>query len=284
MAAVRRLHRAAARRQTGLVAVEGIQAVRAAVACGGGVQDVFVTSDALGRFDDVIRDASDRGVRLHQVTEAVMEALAETTSPQGIVATCTWQSAPLAQVLKAGRASVILDGVADPGNAGTIIRTADAAGAGGVVMSSGSVDPTNGKCIRSSAGSLFRMPVAVGVSIPDAIEGAHRAGQVVVAATGDAGEDVFAWLADRKDQSPICWVLGTEAHGVSAIAREGADVRVRIPMAPGAESLNVAAAAAVCLYAPIAVDRGRLGAASVLSGRRASERDQGESVDRRDPR
>ena len=194
------------------------------------------------------------------VSPSVMEALAETPSPQGIVATCRWENAELDAVFAGGGApAVLLDGVSDPGNAGTIIRTADAAGATGVVLTAGSVDPTNGKCVRSSAGSIFHLPIATDLQHADVTAAQSASRMIFAVATGDGAADVFDWLSSVPKNQSICWIFGAEAPGVSAEARNMADVQVRIPLYGRAESLNVAAAAAVCLYADAARLHGKLG-------------------------
>jgi TrmH family RNA methyltransferase len=252
--AVRRLHARKGRRDAGLFLVEGPQAVREAVATPL-VVEVFVQADLA---PEVLALVAHLPVTV--VSEPVMLALAETPSPQGIVAVCRWQEADLGLALPGGGApSVLLDGVADPGNAGTIIRTADAAGAGGVVLTTGSVDPTNGKCVRSTAGSLFHLPIATDVSLGYVAGSIHRTRMLFAVATGDAAQDVGDWLGSVPRNQSICWVFGAEAAGVSEEARALADVQVRIPIYGRAESLNVAAAAAVCLYADAARLHGKLG-------------------------
>ena len=219
------------------------------------VQEVFITE---GLDSELIELVAKLPVTV--VSKAVMDAMAETNSPQGIVATCRWESASLAQVLVGGGApAVILDGVSDPGNAGTIIRTADAAGASGVVLTSGSVDPTNGKCVRSSAGSIFHIPIATDLKYSDVAGSIDASRMVFAVATGDGTLDVFDWLSSVPKSQSIGWIFGAEAPGVSAEARRMADVQVRIPLYGRAESLNVAAAAAVCLYADAARLHGKLG-------------------------
>lgn len=193
------------------------------------------------------------------VSERVMRALAETDTPQGVVAVCRWKSADLNAVFAGGgKPSVLLDGVSDPGNAGTIIRTADAAGAAGIAFTAGSVDPTNGKCVRSSAGSLFHLPIVTEVSLDQVRTSIDPSRMVFAVATGDAALDVFDWLSSVPKTQSICWIFGAEAPGVSQEARAMADVQVRIPLYGRAESLNVAAAAAVCLYADAARLHGKL--------------------------
>jgi TrmH family RNA methyltransferase len=151
--------------------------------------------------------------------------------------------------------AVVVDGAGDPGNVGTIIRTAHAAGADGLVMTHDSVDPHNGKCVRATAGSLFHLPIATGV---DAAEIAARAREIglLLAVTSADGETGLYELVSRADRPAIAWVLGSEAHGVSGALRDVADVTVSIPMFGAAESLNVGTAAAICLYADASARHG----------------------------
>jgi len=142
----------------------------------------------------------------------------------------------------------VLADVRDPGNAGTILRTADAAGAAAVVFAGESVDPYNGKCVRASAGSLFHVAV---VREPDplaAVGALRSAGLQVLATTGYGDTDLFALDAAGELGRPTAWLFGSEAHGLPAHLLDAADARVRVPIHGRAESLNLAAAAAVCLY------------------------------------
>lgn len=256
MVAVRRLHTRKGRRDAGLFLVEGPQAVRESVASGL-LLEVFVT-DGLALEPSELAELF-TNVAVTYVSESVMEAMGETRAPQGIVGICRWEPAALAAAIPAGGpASVLLDGVSDPGNAGTIIRTADAAGAAGVVLTPGSVDPTNGKCVRASAGSIFHLPIATDVSLTALSAAIDPSRMLFAVASGDAALDVFDWLGSVPSHQSICWVFGAEAPGVSQEARDLADVQVRIPLYGRAESLNVAAAAAVCLYADAARLHGKL--------------------------
>ena len=139
--------------------------------------------------------------------------------------------------------------VRDPGNAGTVIRCSDAAGAGGVVLTGTSVDPYNGKSVRASAGSLFHLPLAVDPGTSDVVRAAQRAGLTVLAAEAAGELD----LDDATDQGllarPTAWLFGNEAWGLPDQIAGLADHRVRIPIHGRAESLNLATAAAICLYA-----------------------------------
>ena len=212
----------------------------------GVVEEVFATEDAAARFADLLGDAP-----VHLVTERAAKALSDTVTPVGLVAVCRRPEVSLADVLHAPRLVAVAVETSDPGNAGTLIRIADAMGADAVVLAGNSVDPYNAKCLRSSAGSIFSIPL---VEVPDTIKLISElvyAELVVMASTLD-GE---ASLDDIDLNVPTAWLFGSEAHGLSAEVAAAADVRVTIPMAGGAESLNVAAAAAICLYGSAAAHR-----------------------------
>ena len=141
----------------------------------------------------------------------------------------------------------------DPGNAGTIIRTADAAGADAVVLMRGSVDATNPKVVRSTAGSLFHLPVLRGAGLEEVLEALDGAGLAVLAADGSGPVSLFD--ADELLARPCAWLFGNEARGLSPEALERAEAVVSVPVLGAAQSLNVAAAAAVCLYASVRAQR-----------------------------
>lgn len=252
---VRQLHDRRHRARRGAFVVEGPQALDGAVAEPsanglGRVSQVYVDTEALGRHRALIARARRSGATVTLVSPDVLRAMAETRQPQGIVAVCPLVTVEAASAFAAaGDLAVILDGVADPGNAGTIIRTADALGAGAVVLTEGSVDPHNGKCVRSTAGSIFHVAVAQGVPVRSAIQQARSCGFDILAA--DARADVVLGTAEADEllARPVAWVFGSEAHGVSPDARAEAVRTVAVPMAGRAESLNLAAAAAICLYA-----------------------------------
>nr|WP_073261632.1 RNA methyltransferase [Cryptosporangium aurantiacum] len=254
VAAARRLTRRSRRDSVRQFLAEGPQAVREALALDpdapGAPSMVFGTVPALSRYADLVAGAS---VPVIAVDDAGMAGLSETVSPQGLVAVCSFLDVPLSAV--SGSLVAVLAEIQDPGNAGTVLRTADAAGASGVVFTDGSVDPYNGKCVRSSAGSLFHPPVVRGVSAPSAIASLRSAGLRVLAADG-YGEADLDDLADAGELGkPTAWVFGNEARGLPPELAELADRRVRIPIHGRAESLNLAAAAAVCLYASARAQR-----------------------------
>jgi TrmH family RNA methyltransferase len=169
-----------------------------------------------------------------------------------LVAVCRRVDVPLAEALAGARLVAVLVEPNDPGNAGTILRTADAAGADAVVVAGG-VDLYNGKAVRASAGSLFHLDVVVDVAVVDVVAAAGSL--VTLAATGSGTRDVNELAVDGTLARPTIWLFGSEAHGLPAEALDAADHIVRVPIYGRAESLNVAAAAAICLYASAAAQR-----------------------------
>ncbi|HEX6498131.1 MAG TPA: RNA methyltransferase [Micromonosporaceae bacterium] len=254
--AARRLSRRRDRDAARRFLVEGPQAVREALAVPDLVSDVFATGAALDRYPDLAAATVASGARLSPVTDDALASLAETVHPQGLVAVCDFVDVPLARALaSAPRLVAVLADIADPGNAGTVLRTADAAGAGAVVFAGTAVDPYNGKCVRASAGSLFHVDVVRGGD-PAAIVAALRAAGLLVLAADPYGPGDLDALADAGDLCrPTAWLFGSEAHGLPADLAEAADARVRVPIHGRAESLNLAAAAAVCLYASARAQR-----------------------------
>jgi TrmH family RNA methyltransferase len=180
------------------------------------------------------------------VDDGGLAALAETVAPQGLVAVCGFVDVPLARALdrQPGLVAVLVE-IRDPGNAGTVLRTADAAGAGAVVFAGDAVDPYNGKCVRAGAGSLFHLDVVRGAQPLAVVSALREAGLRVLAADvrGATGLDRLPDLG-----TPTAWLFGSEAHGLPDPVAQAADARVRVPIYGAAESLNLAAAAAVCLY------------------------------------
>ena len=218
----------------------------------GRVLEVFCAEDAADRFSDLIDSARGRGVRVSMVTARAMRSLADTVTPPGIVALCpTLVREPGREIAdSAGARPVRLVAVgqalAEPGNVGTLIRVSDALGADAVWLTEGSVDPENPKAVRSSAGSLFHLPVVRGVAESELVARAHTSGLQLAVATADGEVDIER--ADEILSRPTAWVFGNEAHGVPAALAAAADVRVRIPIRGRAESLNIVTAASICLH------------------------------------
>lgn len=230
----------------------------AALTAGAPVREVFVDEDV--DLAAIVRLAEDAGLPVTGTSAAVIAAMAETAQPQGVLAVCDLLvpddlATAVDIVMAAAGPVLVLDQVSDPGNLGSAIRTADAVGAAGVVLTPGSVDVHNGKVVRSTAGSLFHLPVLADVPVPLIAQAARQHGRSLVVATGDAADDLFSAADAGRVGQRSCWVVGSEAHGVSAQARAEADLAVRIPMKGGAESLNAAVAAAVVLFVTEHVSR-----------------------------
>lgn len=237
--------RRAERDKAGRFLAEGANAVEAALAHGK-VHELFVAERASTQHTTLLERARELGVRVSAITDRAAEALSETVTPQGIVAVCELLDQPLSGLLgtEAKLVAVLVD-VSDPGNAGTVIRVADAAGADAVILAGESVDPHNGKCVRSAAGSLFHLPIARVRDVREALAACAEAGLRTRAAHGYAEEQL-----DTIDLTvPTAWVFGNEAHGLSPEVLDAVDSAVRIPLYGKAESLNLATAAAVCVYA-----------------------------------
>jgi TrmH family RNA methyltransferase len=248
--AARRLAKRTFRERERRFLVEGPQAVREAVAEPGIVDEIFVTADAAPRHSELVRAAQTAGAAVYLASGEVIRSLADTVTPQGIVAICRYVDVSLATVLAADpRLVAVLAKVRDPGNAGTIIRAADAAGADAIVFTDGSVDPYNPKCVRATAGSMFHLPVVAGITAAEATSALRDAGLRVVAADGHGSQDLDAAHDAGELATPTAWVFGNEAWGLPPDTLALADAVVRIPIYGRAESLNLAAAAAICLYA-----------------------------------
>jgi len=315
--AAKRLTKRSFRQRERAFLAEGPQAVAEALSSGAQVTDLFVTGPARSRHADLITTAEGAGVPVHVVSGQVMEELAQTVTPQGLLAVCGFVDVPLANVVselrklclgsgvawtprepkgaappgltsdegarREGGASrapgferenrapgferenrvtepvpalvALLANVRDPGNAGTVLRTADAAGAQAVVFADASVDPYNGKCVRASAGSLFHLPVVAGARLDDAVAAMRAAGLRIVAADGRAARSLDDPGVQARLSEPTAWMFGNEAWGLPPDLVALADEAVAVPIYGKAESLNLAAAAAVCLYASVRAQR-----------------------------
>jgi TrmH family RNA methyltransferase len=237
---MRRLSRRSERSERRLFLADGPKAVEAALEAGC-VDEVFVRPDVepSGRLD---------GVRVTVVEGRAIELLSDSVSPAGIVALCRFVDVPLAEAYADAALVAICADVRDPGNAGTVIRCADAAGADAVVLAGSSVDAYNAKTVRASVGSLFHLPLAVEPSAESAVRAAREAGLTVLAADGAGEVGLYdAGLAEVMT-GPTAWLFGNEAWGLPPDLAALADHRVAIPIHGRAESLNLSTAAALCLY------------------------------------
>jgi TrmH family RNA methyltransferase len=252
----RRLARRDARSATRLFLAEGPQAVREALAVPGCVRDIFALASAADDHPDIRGSAARSDTPWHLVDDRGLTSLAATVHPQGVVAVCRFLDRPL-RALLAGppRLLALCADVRDPGNAGTVIRCADAAGAAGVVLCGNSVDVYNGKTVRATAGSLFHLPVSVDRDPAEVVAEVRRHGIRVLAADGAGELDLDEAIDTGALAGPTAWLFGNEAWGLPGELSGLADDRVRIPIHGRAESLNLATAAAVCLYASARAQR-----------------------------
>lgn len=238
------------RRARGQFLAEGPQAVREALGAAAAVE-VFVDEQWVDRRHEVVTAALAEAIPVHVVDAAGFAGLVSAQTPQGVVAVCTWEPSTLAALAAVeGSGQVVLaHEMSDPGNAGALIRVADAAGARGVALTERSVDPTNPKCVRATAGSLFHLPVVAAGDTLDAIEVLRDAGfRTLAADVSPDSVDLFTAEGDGLLAGRIAWVFGNEAHGLPKGVLGAVDNVVRIPILGRAESLNLATAAAVCLY------------------------------------
>lgn len=265
------LARRQARERHGRFLAEGPQSVREAVChAPEHVLDVYLTEAAAERHREILSQARRSGIHTHLVSPPVMAAMS--ADAQGVLAVVGLGAlaAPgrgrgaaggstagsvedWSQALAGARLVAVLTEVQDPGNAGTIIRAADAAGADAVVLARGSVEATSPKVVRSTAGSLFHLPVLTGGSLEEVMGALRAAGLTLLAADGGGPVDLFT--ADDLLAAPSAWLLGNEARGLAPTALEQADAVVSIPIFGAAESLNVATAATICLYASARAQR-----------------------------
>lgn len=266
--AAHKLLRRTRRLQTREFLADGAQAVREAVvaekSAPGTVLEVFVTAAAAARHVTIVRSALAANVPVTEVTARAAAKLSDSVTPQGIVARCALPDGAAAETAVASIARVlaaapkliaVLVGTSDPGNAGTVIRLADAAGADAVIVAGESVDPWGPKAVRSSVGSIFHVPV-LRVADPLALlSQLGSAGLAVYATTGSADADLDQASRDGLLELPTAWLFGSEAHGLPDGVIHAADQAIRVPIYGRAESLNLAAAAAICLYASAGAQR-----------------------------
>ncbi|MFL6070724.1 MAG: TrmH family RNA methyltransferase [Actinomycetes bacterium] len=261
---LRRLKRRDGRSAAGQFVAEGVNASREALTAHAAdravVRELIVSSEARSRYSDVIGLAEECGISVTSASDAVLAAVSDTVTPQGIVAVVNMLDLQLSELLirRPGLIAVLAD-VRDPGNAGSVIRAADAAGADGVVFAGESVDVYNSKVVRSSVGGLFHLPIscadAASKSVIDVMTKAREIGLQVLVADGSGEAELYTPEVDALLARPTAWVFGNESWGVPESVAAAADAVVRIPIYGRAESLNVATAAALCLYASARAQR-----------------------------
>jgi TrmH family RNA methyltransferase len=244
------------RQAQGRFLVEGPQSVRELLAHRPELAETVYASMGTEPWQhEVDRLASEAGVRVERATDEVFAALSETVNPQGVMAIARVWEPDLAEVLSGARLVAILHEIRDPGNAGTVLRAADAAGADAVIFSGESIDPFHPKVVRSTTGSLFHLPVAVAPSLAEALDAARAAGLTSLAADV-RGAGLLEARAEGALAGPVAWVFGNEARGLSEADRALADRSLKLPIYGAAESLNLATAASVLLYETAFSQRG----------------------------
>lgn len=225
--------------------VEGPELLNVAWKAGAPIESVFVSPS--GRSSAEVAGLVDglfgTGVRVFDLAPGVLERVADTVSPQPVLAVVGFEP-PALEVVREASMVLVCAEVRDPGNAGTIIRTADAAGADAVICCEGTVDPTNPKTVRASAGSLFHLPVVAGGEVDGVIEQLRSWRFVVVGTTVGEGVDYVAQDWNQR----FALVLGNESSGLDEATLDAVDERVTVPMAGRAESLNVSISAAVISF------------------------------------
>ncbi|MGH9224651.1 MAG: TrmH family RNA methyltransferase [Acidimicrobiales bacterium] len=237
----RLLSQASYRRTERAFVVEGAKLVREALRSGAAVESVYV---ALGGWDEpVVQQARDAGIRVFGLGPDVLERVTDTVTPQAVLAVAGFVDQPLEDLRDQANVLVCVD-VRDPGNLGTILRTAEAAGMGGVICSEGTVDVYNPKCVRASAGSVFHVRLVAGGGPVEVLE---QVGAWQLRRLGTAADRGVPYSEVAFDQ-PAAIVLGNEANGLPGSVAGLIDEWVTIPMVGRAESLNVAMAAAVLCF------------------------------------
>lgn len=229
-----------------LILIEGPHLLEMAVNSGADIREVFLTDDfSLKKENKKLLNAFLKmELQLFVVAEHVMAKLADTKTPQGVVAIISPKLLTLDEIKFSGLPFfVVVDGLQDPGNLGTVIRTADAVGICAVIVLPGTCDIFMQKTIRASAGSIFNIPI-IQTDTADFLEWAALNRIAISATSPDAQLSVF----EAELAKPIAFVFGSEAHGVSERIRKASDMSIKIPLFGKAESLNVATSAAICLY------------------------------------
>ena len=234
---------------TGRFLLEGPQAVREALMYRPDlVDEIYATPKALEKHPELGALANDHGRRIDAASDIVIAAMADTVTPQGVVAVArAFPTALSAVFAEKPRLVAILNESRDPGNAGTIIRAADAAGADAVIFAGECIDPFHPKVVRSTTGSLFHIQVALAGDLASLLELARSSGLRVLAADV-RGDDLTDARDDGTLAEPAAWLFGNEARGLSEESRALADRSLKVPIYGAAESMNLATAASVCLY------------------------------------
>jgi TrmH family RNA methyltransferase len=245
---VAKLNKKDARSETGLFLLEGPQGLKEALDRPKLIVDLYATEEALERHADLFEKADELKLDITVVSEAVLKVMCDTNTPQGVLAVCRQLHVTLDDLIATKPQLVaLLANIRDPGNAGTVLRAADAAGADAVIFSDNSVDVYNPKVVRSTTGSIFHLPIVMGADIADTIAALKAAGIQVFAANGGGAE--LPTIDKQTLAKPTAWVMGNEAWGFEPETLQLVDQEIAVPIYGAAESLNLATAASICLYA-----------------------------------
>lgn len=231
-------------RENDLVFVEGERLIEECLQSGLAMETCFHSPEPSPRAQAILAELAQRGCPAFATADAVLATISDTVNSQGLIVIAKRPASTLDQVLSSGSPIVCLDAVQDPGNFGSVLRTAEAAGAKGVISLKGSVDAFAPKTLRSAMGSAFRLPIATDVGVDELLANARAAGLKVVATAAETDNLYFNF----DWRQPAVIVFGNEANGVSQEVLNRCDARVGIPLCASVESLNVAAAAAVILF------------------------------------
>lgn len=245
---VAKLSKKEARSETGLFLLEGPQGLKEALDRPKLIQSIYATEDFASKHGELLARAEAARVSVKLVSEKFISEVSDTITPQGVIAVCQQLHIATDEILKnKPKLVVMLAQIRDPGNAGTVLRAADAAGSDAVIFSKGSVDVYNPKVVRSTTGSLFHLPISIEAPIEQTIASFKAAGLQVLAA--DIAGRSLPSFAPEVLAEPTLWLFGNEAWGLDAEVVALADEVVSLPIYGAAESLNLATAASVCLYA-----------------------------------
>lgn len=234
------------RDEKGLFFIEGIRFMEEALKENAEIDKIFI-SDKLGDINggsEILKRVNDESYTIYSLPDKLFKEVSDTESPQGILATIRFRKMSTDEIQADGRFYIILDSLQDPGNMGTIIRTADAAGVSGIIISKGCVDIYNPKVLRSTMGSVFHIPLYHSEDLINPITKLKKSGFKIYAAHLMGSANYFE--EDMRGQSAI--IIGNEANGISDEIAEQADVLVKIPMPGRAESLNASVAASLLMY------------------------------------
>jgi TrmH family RNA methyltransferase len=251
---VRSLRNRSAREKKGIYFIEGSKFVAEALKENTDIlyiimSDMFLAGQGKEELADIIEKSS---IRCYGVPESLFGSISDTRTPQGILAVLRLQRQALKEAVPGKGMLVVMDNVRDPGNMGTIIRTADAAGCAGVIVTEGCVDVFNPKVLRSTMGSIFHIPVYHCGSVEEALKKVKESGFLICSSHLEGATDIF----DVDLTGNVALVIGSEAGGVSESAVRNADLLVRIPMAGRAESLNVSVAAGIMMFEAVRQKKG----------------------------